>query len=62
MFIDDSLCPEVGRFARMVGRPRLDWVSQVVKAGANQFGSLRTFEGLLSAMGEGAVKAWKREF
>jgi hypothetical protein len=61
VFIDDGLCPQVGRFVRRVGRPRLDWVSQVMQAGANKFGSLRTFEGLLSDKGEGAEMTWKRE-
>ena len=60
-FVDDSLIPQVGRFVRRVGRPRLDWTSQVMQAGAHKFGSLQSFERLLSANGEDAEKTWMLE-
>ena len=30
-FIDDTLTPQVGRYVRRVGRPRLDWYTQTKK-------------------------------
>ena len=61
VFIDDSLCPQVGRFVRRVGRPRFDWASQVMRAGADKFGCQRTFQTLLRSNGPDAEKAWKLE-
>ena len=61
VFIDDSLRPQVGRFVRRVGRPRLDWTAQVMQAGAHKFGSLQSFEDLLRASGEEAERTWMLE-
>ena len=62
VFCDDSLTPQVGRFVRRVGRPRFDWASQVLKAGAAKFGCQRTF-GTLLLRGSGALgdRAWCQE-
>ena len=61
VFIDDSLIPEVGRYVRRVGRPRLDWTTEVLKAGAIKFGSTTQFEKLLRNRGPDAAEAWKSE-
>ena len=59
VFIDDTLIPEVGRFVRRVGRPRLDWTTELMKAGAIKFGSTATFEKLLRNRGPDAAEDWK---
>ena len=59
VFIDDTLIPEVGRFVRRVGRPRLDWTTELMKAGAIKFGSTATFEKLLRNQGPDAAEDWK---
>ena len=58
VFIDESLSLQVGRFVRRVGRPRADWASQVMQAGAQKFGSQRIFEKLLKAEGAEAERNW----
>jgi len=60
VFRDDSLIPQVGRYVRRVGRPRQDWASQVMRAGAEKFGSTAAFESLLKAEGDDAEKQWRQ--
>ena len=61
VFIDESLCLQVGRFVRRVGRPRADWATQVMQAGAQKFGNQRVFETLLLAKGADAERTWKQQ-
>ena len=61
VFTGDTLIPEVGLYVRRVGRPRLDWTTEVMKAGAIKFGSTAKFEKLLRNRGPDAAKAWKSE-
>ena len=61
VFIGDSLIPQVGQFVRRVGRPRLDWASEVMKAGAAKLGSTARLEALLRAAGPDAEAAWALE-
>ena len=37
-FIDDTLRPQIGRYIRRQGRPRLDWYAQVEKEGIAALG------------------------
>ena len=61
VFIDDSLLPQVGRFVRRVGRPRLDWTTEVMKAGAIKFGGTTIFEELLKSREPDAAEVWLAE-
>jgi len=57
-FIDDTLLPQVGRFVRKVGRPRQEWTTGVMKAGAQKFGSDAIYQSKLRGYD---AKQWKRE-
>ena len=59
IFMADSLIPRVGSCVRRVGRPRLDWTTEVMKAGALKFGSSEKFERALKAKGPDAATAWR---
>ena len=61
VFVDSTLLPQEGRFIRRVGRPRQDWTTQVMRAGAEKFGSVARLEGLLRRNGEHAEQLWKKE-
>ena len=61
VFVGDTLIPQVGRFVRRVGRPRLDWASEVMKAGAAKLGSTARLETLLRATGPNTESVWKPE-
>ena len=61
VFVGDTLRPQVGRCVRRVGRPRQDWTTQVLSAGAAKFGSATRFETLLRDRGDHAEQNWKRE-
>ena len=47
VFVGSTLNPQVGRYIRRIGRPRQDWCTEVLKAGAGKFGSLARFEAAL---------------
>ena len=59
-FIHDSLRPQVGRYVRRVGRPRLDWFSQVMREGAAIFGS-SDLERSLTDFSEGTQQRWTQK-
>ena len=59
IFMADSLIPRVGSCVRRVGRPRLDWTTEVMKAGALKFGFSEKFERELKAKGPDAATAWR---
>ena len=61
VFVEGTLLTQVGRFIRRVGRPRQDWTTQVMQAGAAKFGSVARHEGLLQRSGEHAERLWKKE-
>ena len=58
-FIDDTLNPQIGRFVRRVGRPRLDWTTCVLKEGRRLLGNERLTE-LLSNCDDNAVIVWNQ--
>ena len=60
-FIDDTLVPQVGRYVRRVGRPRQDWLSEVMKAGAHKLGGAARLDTLLRMRSKDAEAAWLRE-
>ena len=57
-FVDNTLQPQVGRFVRKVGRPRQEWTTEVMKAGAGKFGNWALFENLVQSCD---AKQWKCE-
>ena len=57
-FIDDTTCPQIGRFVRVAGRPRQEWTSQLLREGWQRMGPAG-FEALLSDRSPGADKRWK---
>jgi len=57
VFVDSSLRPQVGRYIRRIGRPRQEWTTEVLKAGAAKFGSRISFEAALATAGAN----WKEE-
>ena len=59
-FVDASLNPQVGRFVRRVGRPRLDWTNQLLQEGSNRMG-ITKFQRLLSDRSIDSDKRWKQE-
>ena len=60
-FVDESLIPQVGRSARRVGRPRQDWVTELMKVGSQRFGGAQRFETLLQGRGPQADDFWRTE-
>ena len=44
VFIGNSLQTQVGRYVRRVGRPRQEWSTEVLKAGARRLGSLHLWK------------------
>ena len=44
---------------RRVGRPRLDWTTEVMKAGAQKFGTREKFELALKDDGPEAAAVWR---
>ena len=57
VFVGNTLQPQVGRYVRRVGRPRQEWSTEVLKAGARKFGSLARME---ASFGN-AEESWKAE-
>jgi len=60
-FVGNSLNPQMGRFIRRVGRPWLDWTSEVLKAGAQKLGSHSRMVVFLADRGEQTAINWRRE-
>ena len=57
-FMGDTTCPQIGRFVRVVGRPRQEWTSQLLREGSHRVGPA-AFAALLSDRSLGADKRWK---
>ena len=55
-----SIRPQIGRFVRVVGRPRLDWTNLLLKEGSFLIGHEK-FERLLTDGTEGAQQRWIAE-
>ena len=47
VFVGSPLITQVGRYVRRIGRPRQEWSTEVLKAGARKFGSQASFEAAL---------------
>jgi len=57
-FVGNSLRPQVGRYIRKVGRPRQEWTTEVLKAGAAKFRDTLAFEDLLQKC---SAEEWRWE-
>ena len=61
VFIKSSVLPCVGQYVRKAGRPRQEWTTEVLKAGAIKFGSSQRFERLLCDRSQAAEQMWRKE-
>ena len=57
---DHTIQPQIGRFVRVVGRPRQDWTTFLLKEGTSRFGLVK-FERLLADRTVGAQQRWVNE-
>ena len=57
VFVGSTLQTQVGRYVRRVGRPRQEWSTEVLKAGAGRFGSWARME----ASFRNEEASWKAE-
>ena len=59
VFVGSTLQTQVGRFVRRVGRPRLEWTTELLKLEYQRSGSAARIGNLLQETGEQAEMNWK---
>ena len=60
-FAGEGIDPQIGRFVRVVGRPRQDWTNYLVKEGSSRMGHSK-FQRMLADRSEGAQQRWTAEW
>lgn len=59
-FVDDGRSPQIGRFIRVIGRPRQDWTNHLLKEGRERLGH-RKFNRMLEDRSMEVQERWVTE-
>ena len=59
VFRGDTIIPQAGQYVRKVGRPRQEWTTGLLRAGAERFG-FDHFRAMLTDSSDGAQQRWKQ--